>query len=455
LIGSYWEDTQFEEKFLHTRADIASINAHSQHFIFEAPSGSTDTREILEGSADLRGTIVYTLGCHDGLCVPGVQYFKGESDIPEAFAAKGVASHLANTGFGLVGRLNTGWGEVLNINFTNYLIRGYNTGVALIKAKQDYYLNDDYHDYFDEKVMLSTNLYGLPMMKIEPEGAPAAAPKLAKGVAPLRVTRETEREKEHIIVEVKEHKLKKSGDAVYFLAPGGKLQVNYNKPALPYITVDIYSGEDVKAIILTDCEYKEVELEYPILISTPALPGERGAEGKFYSSSWYPAELTKVNKVTTRNGTSIQRLLISTAQYLQSKNRVRLYTKMEFDIYYKALPKVVELEDVVNYPNPCYPDGDPVEGERQVVKICVPPDAEGVKIHIYNIAGELVKTLDENDLAEKKGVVKNIPPEEKAKTFIWDATNSDGEEVSYGVYLYVVETENMGRSKPKKIAIIR
>jgi hypothetical protein len=157
-----------------------------------------------------------------------------------------------------------------------------------------------------------------------------------------------------------------------------------------------------------------------------------------------------VNKLETRDGRTIQRLLISTAQYLQSENRVRLYSKMEFAIYYKELPKVEKLKDVVAYPNPCYPD------EGQVVKICVPPDASGVKIYIYNIAGEIVKILDEeHHLAENIGVTENVAPKSVVKTFIWDAKNSEGEEVSYGVYLYVVETENMGRSRPKKIAIIR
>jgi hypothetical protein len=382
------------------------------------------------------------------LNVPGVEYHLGESDIPEAFAAKGVASYLANTGFGLVGRYTTGWGEVLNIKFTEYLTRGYNAGVALIKAKQDYYLEDDEYDYFDEKMMLSTNLYGFPMMKIESPGVPAAAPKFAK--APLRVMRKKEESGvEHIVVEIKEHTSRKCGASICYTAPGGRLHVNYNKPTIPYITLDIYGGEEVKGVILTESEYREVELSSPLLISTPSLPGKRGEEGKFKSNTWYPANLTKVNKLETRDGRTIQRLLISTAQYLQSKNRVRLYSKMEFAIYYTELPKVEKLKDVVAYPNPCYPD------EGQVVKICVPHDASGVKIHIYNIAGELVKTLDEDDLSENVGITENVAPKSVVKTFIWDAKNSEGEEVSYGVYLYVVETENMGRSKPKKIAIIR
>jgi hypothetical protein len=268
-------------------------------------------------------------------------------------------------------------------------------GVALIKAKQDYYLEDDEYDYFDEKMMLSTNLYGLPMVKVESPGAPAAAPTLAKEKCPVRVSRSSaDRIKEHLTIEVAKYESHETADTIYYTIPGGRVQVNYNKPALPYITMDIYSPEEVKGIIITGSEYQEVSLEKPLLISIPCLGGEISKEEEssgFVCPTWYPAQLAKVNKIKMRDGTTIQRLVISTAQYLQPKNRIRLYSKVELDVYYAPLPTIAELEDVMNYPNPCYPDGDPVEGERQVVKICVPPDAEGVKIHIYNIAGELVK----------------------------------------------------------------
>ncbi|MCP4582016.1 MAG: T9SS type A sorting domain-containing protein [candidate division Zixibacteria bacterium] len=91
-----------------------------------------------------------------------------------------------------------------------------------------------------------------------------------------------------------------------------------------------------------------------------------------------------------------------------------------------ARPASFEL--VGNYPNPFNPSTD--------IKFLA-PEAGNVKIEIYNVAGQLVKTvLDEYVSAGVKAVT-------------WDGTNSNGVKVNSGVYLYKmtagnhVETEKM------------
>jgi len=86
------------------------------------------------------------------------------------------------------------------------------------------------------------------------------------------------------------------------------------------------------------------------------------------------------------------------------------------------------FELVGNYPNPFNPSTD--------IKFLA-PQAGNVKIEIYNVAGQLVKTvLDEYVSAGIKAVT-------------WDGTNSNGIKVNSGVYLYKltagnhVETEKM------------
>ena len=68
-----------------------------------------------------------------------------------------------------------------------------------------------------------------------------------------------------------------------------------------------------------------------------------------------------------------------------------------------------------------------------------------VKILIFNVAGELIKTL-----AEGNGIV-TLGTEKAGK---WDATNDHNEKVASGVYIYLVRS---GGSKQKtgKIAILR
>jgi len=97
-----------------------------------------------------------------------------------------------------------------------------------------------------------------------------------------------------------------------------------------------------------------------------------------------------------------------------------------------------KLSDVFCYPNPCYPT------KGQVVKIVnLPSNVE--KICIYNIAGELVKSLEKGDgITEGTGIT----------TANWDCRNDSGQEVSRGVYVYLILTVN-GEKKVGKVAMIK
>jgi len=95
-------------------------------------------------------------------------------------------------------------------------------------------------------------------------------------------------------------------------------------------------------------------------------------------------------------------------------------------------------DEIISYPNPCYPD------RGQVVRISnLPLDVE--KIYIYTISGELVRTL-ERGFEIENGITPSVA--------IWDCRNEGGEEVSRGVYIYLVDTgEKIKRTG--KIAIIK
>lgn len=79
-------------------------------------------------------------------------------------------------------------------------------------------------------------------------------------------------------------------------------------------------------------------------------------------------------------------------------------------------------------PNPCY-------FTRNVVQFLgIPIDAYGVKIFIYNSAGELVRELPEGEVT-------------------WDGRTKNGSRAASGVYMYLVKTENRGKSKGKFYSI--
>ncbi|MDI6792229.1 MAG: T9SS type A sorting domain-containing protein [bacterium] len=97
---------------------------------------------------------------------------------------------------------------------------------------------------------------------------------------------------------------------------------------------------------------------------------------------------------------------------------------------------LTSLDDVITFPNPCYPD----KGHR--VKIANIPLNSSPTIYIYSIAGELVRVLDDNN----DEILNSM-------TAIWDARNEHSRDVVSGIYIYLLKCDK--GTKQGKIAIIR
>ncbi|MDI6792638.1 MAG: Ig-like domain-containing protein [bacterium] len=90
------------------------------------------------------------------------------------------------------------------------------------------------------------------------------------------------------------------------------------------------------------------------------------------------------------------------------------------------------------YPNPC---------KANEVRITNLPVDSHPKVYIFDAAGELVRTLDENsqEIVERSDL--------GVKEAVWDITNDNGTKASYGIYIYLVESDK--GSWRGKIAVIR
>lgn len=95
-----------------------------------------------------------------------------------------------------------------------------------------------------------------------------------------------------------------------------------------------------------------------------------------------------------------------------------------------ALPTVFALTQ--NYPNPFNPNTH--------ISFAL-PEASKVTLKVYNIAGQLVKTLVNDELAAGH------------HTVMWNGTNSSGSEVGSGIYLYRLETEKF--TSVKKMVFVK
>lgn len=111
-------------------------------------------------------------------------------------------------------------------------------------------------------------------------------------------------------------------------------------------------------------------------------------------------------------------------------NHFSIYTIMQ-------LSPPSNLSEVFGYPNPCY-----VKKDGYVRISNIPLDAKHVKIYIYNVAGELVRILEEGD---------EIETQAGSKLGRWDGRNENNEMVASGIYIYLIKSE--GSKKIEKIAI--
>jgi hypothetical protein len=154
--------------------------------------------------------------------------------------------------------------------------------------------------------------------------------------------------------------------------------------------------------------------------------------------------VTPVDTVTTALGEA-------TADFLSPRNpemnRVRAVSNalsQELDIEVAFVNPGADGGFVTNYPNPFHP---PAEGTTIAYKL---NDHATVTLRIYSQAGDLVRQLvfERAQVGGTAGL----------NQFVWDGRNGEGEVVSSGGYLALIEAEGIGETIHvirRKIAVVR
>lgn len=92
---------------------------------------------------------------------------------------------------------------------------------------------------------------------------------------------------------------------------------------------------------------------------------------------------------------------------------------------------------IIIYPNPCFPN------QGQIATIANLPLTSDLKIYIYDLGGNLIRTLGESEANIEGG----------SKTATWDCRNDNGEIVARGTYIYFIPSAT--KKKTGKIVIIK
>ncbi|MCG2725257.1 MAG: lectin like domain-containing protein [Elusimicrobia bacterium] len=90
-----------------------------------------------------------------------------------------------------------------------------------------------------------------------------------------------------------------------------------------------------------------------------------------------------------------------------------------------------DMSRIKAYPNPCRMTISDLTFEG------IPVPASGVKIYIYNSAGNLIRTLDRNDGINALNIA------------VWNGRNKSGKKAASGLYVYIIKTAEYGTSSGK------
>ena len=176
-----WDANALRQTLLAARHDLNVLDAHFTHFLL-APAAYAlhhqgevvRAQEVVSATADLKGTVNLSVGCHSGLnvcddCVNSQgRALNAGLDFAQAFARKR-AVWIGNSGFGYGDDAAVALSEELATSFVRYLGSQADmpVGEALRRAKQDYALyNMGAYGPYDRKVLLEATLYGFPNYRV-------------------------------------------------------------------------------------------------------------------------------------------------------------------------------------------------------------------------------------------------------------------------------------------------
>ena len=352
LTPDYFENVN--ESLLNTSNEVVLIFQHADHDLFSIPkyrarNENITSQDISAPPTDLNGSIVYTMSCHAGLNVPP-NASTNDFDLVEAFAQKGVVVYIAPTGYGIGSYRIRAAHELLLSYFTDYLCDGMDAGTALTLAKQEYWATNYDFSYFDEQVLETTTLYGLPMAKMT---IPQNTTTHNESVLTLKSTFVEEPD---TLVIRPGHVRCRTPDGDYYMTPREELLSCLNKPIQPK-EIRIFHPTRTRVLrgaVMTTAEYHIDDPFKPVIEGyQKSYCTQKNASGEI--ENWFPARIFKLNSISYPglHAESRQYLVIITAQYkgpigpgVMGKERV--YDKLSFDLYYASPENETEPPSINN-----------------------------------------------------------------------------------------------------------
>ena len=322
---------------------------HANHF-----NVGIDARDDVAPAvtANLVRSLFYSVGCHAGLNVPDTDTPGSRPlDLPQAFAQQG-AVYFSNTGYGLGIPGDIGLTERLLLLLSEKLTEGGSTtiGKAVAAAKQDYWARFAYRSGYyasDEKILVQSVLYGLPMTEYSGSGPSVQAEPVGVLSSPgLRVKTHTTaastgltKQRTTYFDYTLSRNDTESGSYYYHLDPTEGALHSPGLPAQPKIFTQYHiRGTSVHGAVFHGGRYTDQHnfAAYIPQLSIPALNlprHERFRSMRYTNTYWYPSVPHMFAGAQTY---SPETLVIALGQYHLGVNTERVYDEITFNIYYST-----------------------------------------------------------------------------------------------------------------------
>ncbi|MGB0383471.1 MAG: hypothetical protein ACPGWR_01485 [Ardenticatenaceae bacterium] len=348
LISYSWQADQLKEKWLNTRHDLSSINAHFEHGLAlpaERDGGDVSATDV-QASENLTGTVVFSVGCHSGLPVSGSD--EGQLDFAQVLIGRG-AMYVGNTGYGYGDANAIGYSEDLMRLFVRYLRQGTTVGQALRQAKSEYFNTTGIHALtpYDEKVLGVATFYGFPMYQVR---MPNDVPSLSRSVdqAPsgqltaLSNCPEGLTCREAVFSPV--YATHPVTDGTYFSIERETQEIP-GQPILPRTSLSVLSTTITNTLEITVArgvlfeggQYETFTNFDPVITRIVTESTDlREQELPYLIDAWRPAEWERINSLRIADKIT-QRLVVTPLQYHSTtpwQGTARRFTDMSYTVYY-------------------------------------------------------------------------------------------------------------------------
>ena len=342
-----WTATDLRRELLNQRHDITFLAGHFSANDALAADYKTNvlSTELETAPANLTNTIVFSAGCHAGYNIVdghGITGATQKLDWAQAFAKRKVTL-IAGTGYQYGDTDFLAHSERIYAAFAQQL--GGAVGSSLLRSKQIFLEESPGLSALDEKALLETTLFGLPMLNVNlapggPGGEPAAVSPAPVGDGPgadlgLQAASLSVAGPTGSPIPKTLNGLGADNPATWLNGPNG-VSVKPMQPILPLESVNVTAGQPLRGVGFRGGAYTDTAGTVP-LTAAPATE-LRGIHAPFFTEVFFPPQPWTANYFGALGGSGNTQLHVTPVQHRSESPKMtrRKFSGMNFRLFYNG-----------------------------------------------------------------------------------------------------------------------